>query len=58
MYKRSQLDRRSDQDQRQVDDIKIISMLGIERRKRERRLLPEHRSDWIRISKWSGVLAH
>jgi hypothetical protein len=49
MYNRSQIDRRSDQDRRLIYDIKITSLLGIERRRRKRRLLPEHRQDWIRV---------
>ncbi len=55
MHNRSQIDRRSGKDRRVLYDIKITGLLGIERRKRERRLLPEHRQDWIQVSKWSSV---
>ncbi len=57
MYKRFQTDRRSDLDRRIIYDIKIITLLGIERRKSDRRRLPEHRQGWVRVSKWSSVLA-
>jgi hypothetical protein len=55
MYNRSQIDRRSDQDRRLIYDIKITSLLGIERRRRERRLLSEYRQGWIRVSQWYSV---
>lgn len=57
MFKRSIFDRRSDRDRRQVYNIEVVQELGFDRRKydSERRVSPEMRSDWQRVSQWSSV---
>lgn len=57
MIKRSNVDRRGEQDRRQLYDIAIIDKFGFDRRKpgKERRKTPELRTGWIRVSKWSSV---
>lgn len=54
---RSLFDRRSDQDNRQRYDSRIVDALGYDRRKPgfERRKKPEQREGWVRVSQWSSV---
>ena len=51
---RSLTDRRSGYDRREKYDLAVISELGLEQRRNERRKLPEQRYDWVRITKWSS----
>ena len=51
---RTHTDRRTDTDRRKGFDLAVIDKLGIERREKERRELPEQRDGWIRVSDWSS----
>ncbi|MFH2092369.1 MAG: hypothetical protein ABIJ31_08395 [Pseudomonadota bacterium] len=57
LYQRSFLDRRSDQDQRQLYNINVVNQLGCDRRQpySERRKSLEQRDGWARVSQWSSV---
>jgi len=56
MGKRSVNDRRSIKDRRKAINLHCLYYSGNERRNMEdRRLQPEKRKGWIRISKWSSV---
>jgi hypothetical protein len=56
MGKRSVNDRRSIKDRRRAINLLSLYFSGNERRNMEdRRLQPEKRKGWVRISKWSSV---
>ena len=57
MYKRSQYDRRTE-DRRQVYNLDVFNKIGRERRRKERRVSPELREGWVRVSEWSSVLVN
>ncbi len=57
MYKRSQYDRRTE-DRRQVYNIDVANKIGIERRRKERRVPGEFRNGWVRVSEWSSELVN
>jgi len=56
IIKRTDNDRRSGYDRRRGYDLAVITELGKERRKKERRTLPELRNNWIRVSEWSSAI--
>jgi hypothetical protein len=54
--KRSQLDRRSGEDERKSYNLDYFTNGGQERRHQiERRKIGERRNTWIRVSKWCSV---
>ena len=54
--KRSQLDRRSGEDERKLYSLDYFTNGGQERRRHsERRKLDERRNTWIRVNKWCSV---
>jgi hypothetical protein len=48
-------DRRSGRDRRKTLSVARIFFRAPNRRKSERRSLPERRLDWVKIDKWSSV---
>ena len=54
--KRSQIDRRSGDDERKSYSLDYFTNGGIERRHQiERRKLAERRGEWVRVRKWYSV---
>ena len=54
--KRSQIDRRSGDDERKLYSLDYFTNGGLERRHQiERRKLAERRGQWVRVRKWYSV---
>jgi hypothetical protein len=54
--KRSQIDRRSGDDERKLYSLDYFTNGGMERRHQiERRKLAERRGQWVRVRKWYSV---
>ena len=54
--KRSQIDRRSGDDERKLYSLDYFTNGGMERRDQiERRKLAERRGEWVRVRKWYSV---
>ena len=54
--KRSQIDRRSGEDERKAYNLDYFFKGGDERRKQiERRKLGERRRNWVRVNRWCSV---
>lgn len=54
-FKRSDFDRRSDDDRRTAYHVEYFDQGGVERRFAERRSPEEKRKGWIRVGKWVGI---
>jgi hypothetical protein len=53
---RSSVDRRTGDDRRDVHDLEYFESDGHERRSgKERRVLPEKRTGWVRVSRWHSI---